>query len=102
MGNRAVKLTTLALASVAFVGAAAMPDPIPQAAPPQDVPPPDVEPIQQAPAPRRSFSALTSFDGSTEMTSGERDLRIASSSRTFPPAPAQWNNPIQWLSTHRE
>ncbi len=59
-------------------------------------------PVPEARTPRHSFSALTSFDGNTEMTSGERDPRIASSSRTFPPQPAQWNNPIRWLSTHHE
>jgi len=53
-----------------------------------------------APAPRKSFSALTSFDESVEMTSGDR--QASNAARTFPPRPAQWNNPIQWLSTHHQ
>lgn len=52
------------------------------------------------PAPRKSFSALTSFDESMELTSGDR--QASNTARTFPPRPAQWNNPIQWLSTHHQ
>lgn len=51
-------------------------------------------------APRKSFSALTSFDESVEMTSGDR--QATNTARAFPPPPAQWNNPIQWLSTHKQ
>lgn len=61
-------------------------------------PPPPERAVEAPPVPRQSFSALTSFDESVEMTSGDRQAPA----RTFPPPPAQWNNPIQWLATHHQ
>lgn len=143
MENRADKLTTLALASVALVGATAVIEPQPASASfspsarifevrehetplpverrpsspmpyagnefgedpmdtlvMKDAPPPPPAAALESPsgAPRQSFSALTSFDESVEMTSGDR--QASNTARSFPPRPAQWNNPIQWFSTH--
>lgn len=64
-----------------------------------EAPPPQPErAVEAPPVPRQSFSALTSFDESVEITSGQS----SPSARTFPPPPAQWNNPIQWLATHHQ
>lgn len=131
MENRAGKLATLAAASAAIVGATAVLEPQPASASfsasakifevrerekPVPVESRPTSPLPYAggefhddpmdtlvrteapPLPRQSFSALTSFDESVELTSGQ----ASSPARTFPPPPAQWNNPIQWLATHHQ
>lgn len=115
MENRAGKLATLAAASVGLVGATAVLEP--QSASASFSPPakifetrgqaavrPDEIPLpsEHRPASPMPFGGAgfgEDFDESVEMTSGER--QASSPSRTFPPPPAQWNNPIQWLATHK-
>ncbi|PIR15750.1 MAG: hypothetical protein COV48_12625 [Elusimicrobia bacterium CG11_big_fil_rev_8_21_14_0_20_64_6] len=75
--------------------------------PPRDeVPPPELARVDatppEAPVERRDFRALTSFDGTMEMTSGGGEVSEQPSRRPFPPPPARWNNPIRWLSTHHD
>lgn len=74
-------------------------------APPRDeVPPPELARVDaappEAPVERRDFRALTSFDGTMELTSGGGEATKEPARRPFPPPPARWNNPIRWLSTH--
>ena len=77
-------------------------EPEPAVAPaPPPAPETAAEEAPPAPAPRRDFRALVSFDSEREMTNDEVEPG-PSDGRAWPPPPAQWNNPIRWITTHKD
>ncbi len=69
----------------------------------ETIPPPP----ETAAAPAQEHRELVSFDNKKVLVSGSwgpnsepEPERRAEPSRAWPPPPAQWNNPIQWIRTH--